>query len=96
MRRPKIDLVWLLFSVAAALSALIGAFLPLWKLELIAPQYPKGLFIVAHGYAMSGDIKEINSLNHYVGLSPLKPQEIVELQKLLLEPFLLDLKRGSP
>ena len=84
MRRPKIDLVWLLFSVTAALSALIGAFLPLWKLELIAPQYPKGLFIVAHGYAMSGDIKEINSLNHYVGLSPLKPEEIIELQ---LFPF---------
>ena len=29
---------------------------------------------------MSGDIKEINSLNHYVGLSPLKPEEIIEFE----------------
>ncbi len=84
MRRPKLDAVWVAFSIGAAILVSIGAFLPLWKLELVAPQYPKGLFIVARGYAMSGDIKEINSLNHYVGLKALDPTEIIELR---LFPF---------
>lgn len=78
--RPKLDKYWFFSSVLATIFTVVGAFLPLWKLELIAPQYPKGLFIVAYGYAMGGDLKEINSLNHYVGLSPLDPETILELK----------------
>jgi nitrous oxidase accessory protein len=69
--------------VASALF-LIAAFLPLWELELVAPQYPKGLFITAYGYDMTGDVDEINELNHYVGLTPLKPENVFELK---LFPF---------
>lgn len=80
MRRQKLDVVWVAFSIGAAILVSIGSFLPLWKLELVAPQYPKGLFLVAYGHDIRGDIKEINALNHYVGLKPLDPQEILELK----------------
>lgn len=84
MRLPKIDFKWAFISVIASSLIAIGSMMPLWELELIAPQYPQGLFIFAHGYSMSGDIKEINALNHYVGLTPLDPAKIIELK---LFPF---------
>ncbi|MBA4180210.1 MAG: hypothetical protein C0506_06425 [Anaerolinea sp.] len=82
--RRRVDPVWAACSILASLLILVAAFLPLWKLELVAPQYPKGLFITAYGYQMTGDITEVNGLNHYVGLKPLEPNSIVELK---LFPF---------
>ena len=80
----RADKMWIGCSMLAAALLLIGAVLPLWKLELVAPQYPKGLFITAYGFDMTGDVDEINELNHYVGLRPLKPETVVELK---LFPF---------
>ncbi len=81
--RPA-DSLWAACSLVAGVLILVGSFLPLWRLELVAPQYPKGLFITAYGYEMSGDITEVNGLNHYVGLRPLEPDEVFELK---LFPF---------
>lgn len=33
-----------------------------------APQYPRGLHLHAYGTALSGDVHEINILNHYIGM----------------------------
>ena len=82
--RQRADRLWISCSVVASVLILIAAILPLWRLELVAPQYPKGLFITAYGYDMTGDIAEINHLNHYVGLRPLKPENVLELK---LFPF---------
>ena len=82
--RRSIDRLWAVCSFVAGVLIVVAAFLPLWKLELVAPQYPKGLFVTAYGYDMTGDIGEINQLNHYVGLRPLKPENVVELK---LFPF---------
>lgn len=78
------DRLWAACSFIAAGMILIAAFMPLWRLELVAPQYPDGLFITAYGYDMKGDITEINGLNHYVGLRPLEPGDVIELK---LFPF---------
>lgn len=80
----RVDGVWAVCSLIASALILVGAFLPLWKLELVAPQYPKGLFITAYGYDMTGDVTEVNGLNHYVGLKPLEPDNVFELK---LFPF---------
>jgi nitrous oxidase accessory protein len=37
-----------------------------------APQYPKGLTLEAYGTRMSGDVSELNILNHYIGMPPLE------------------------
>ncbi len=84
LARRRIDGIWAICSIGAAALILVGSLLPLWKLELVAPQYPKGLFINAYGYDMTGDLREINGLNHYVGLKSVKPDDVIELD---LFPF---------
>jgi copper chaperone NosL len=68
----------------AALLLAVAAFLPLWQLTLVAPQYPAGLDLVAYGTHMEGDLREINRLNHYVGIREIEPDAIPELR---LFPF---------
>lgn len=60
----------ILFSVAAILL-LIAIFLPWWQLTLHAPQYPDGLRVQAWLTHLSGDVSEIDGLNHYIGMRPL-------------------------
>ncbi|MDP2390887.1 MAG: right-handed parallel beta-helix repeat-containing protein, partial [Acidobacteriota bacterium] len=57
--------------LAAALVAL-AAQLPLWSMTMRAPQYPRGLPLYAYGTALSGDVHEINILNHYIGMPPIE------------------------
>ncbi len=72
-RRP--EWTWLGPAVIAC-ALLAGAlFVPLWKMQLVAPQYPRGLVMYAYGYKFEGagrstynDVTEINELNHYIGM----------------------------
>lgn len=50
---------------------LVSIFLPYWHMELEAPQYPDGLFLTAYVNVLDGDVKEIDGLNHYIGMRPL-------------------------
>ncbi len=56
---------------AARVLLLISVFLPYWHMELEAPQYPNGLFLTAYVNHLTGDVKEIDGLNHYIGMRPL-------------------------
>ncbi len=57
--------------LVAALLLLISIFLPYWQLTLHAPQYPKGLTVEAYLNHLTGDVGEIDGLNHYIGMRPL-------------------------
>jgi len=57
-----------------------GWLLPLWQARLLAPQYPGGLTTIAYGNRVTGDLREINGLNHYVGLGVFDPSNIPEMQ----------------
>ena len=43
-------------------------FLPLWHILLDAPQYPEGLEMKIWLNGLSGNITQINGLNHYIGM----------------------------
>lgn len=65
-------------AVIAGGLLLAALFVPLWKMELVAPQYPEGLIMYAYGYKFADDpqsryddIREINGLNHYIGMKPI-------------------------
>ena len=62
------------FASALAAAALVGlsSVLPLWNLTMKAPQYPKGLRLDAYGSRMAGDLRELNILNHYIGMRPIE------------------------
>jgi hypothetical protein len=64
-------LVPTLLFVAAALLLLVSIFLPYWEMTLLAPQYPGGLHITAYVNELTGDVAEIDGLNHYIGMRPL-------------------------
>lgn len=61
--------------ILIALSALLlaGTFvLPLWKIELHAPQYPEGIGMLIRLDTLTGikpaDLDNLNGLNHYIGM----------------------------
>lgn len=58
-----------LFLAAVALVSTV--FLPMWRMRLHAPQYPKGLEVQAYLNHLEGDVEEIDGLNHYIGMRPL-------------------------
>lgn len=62
------------FGAALGAAALVGlsALLPLWTMTMRAPQYPKGLRLHAYGTGMTGDLHELNILNHYIGMPPVE------------------------
>jgi hypothetical protein len=60
---------------------------PLWRIDLSAPQYPKGLWMEIYSYQVtSGDdgqhMQEINTLNHYIGMSPIDRAALSDLDWL--------------
>jgi hypothetical protein len=59
------------FFMAARVLLLVSIFLPYWHMELVAPQYPNGLYLTAYVNHLQGDVKEIDGLNHYIGMRPL-------------------------
>lgn len=75
---------WLVSAVIAGLLLVATLFLPLWRMELVAPQYPEGLVMYAYGDHFEGDpdsyyddVREINGLNHYIGMKPI--EEVTEM-----------------
>ena len=64
----------------AMLLLAAAAATPVWFANLIAPQYPKGLWLYAYGTRLEGDLGEINNLNHYIGMRPLSVADVPELQ----------------
>jgi copper chaperone NosL len=55
--------------VAFASGALIAVFfLPVWRIDLFAPQYPEGLTMYIWINNITGQVDIINGLNHYIGM----------------------------
>lgn len=79
--------------LAVAVLFVAVAFLPLWRITLIAPQYEEGLRVSIYSYKLVGgndgqDLVEINNLNHYIGMRPLEQSDFVEMKWM---PFALGL-----
>jgi hypothetical protein len=77
--------------LVAALLLVATYLLPLWNLTMFAPQYPEGLRLDIYSYTLVGgndgqDIKEINVLNHYIGMRDLVNAEFSEFQWM---PFVI-------
>lgn len=58
----------IVFAAVAAILVIAAWKLPIWQASLFAPQYPLGLKLSAAATGVTGDIREINELNHYVGM----------------------------
>ena len=64
---------------------------PLYNLTMFAPQYQDGLRLHIYSYRLEGgnagqDVKEINLLNHYIGMKDLAAEDFTEFKWL---PFVI-------
>jgi len=69
-------------TAAALLSAglvMLSAGLPLWTMTMTAPQYRHGLHLKAYGSGMQGDLRELNIINHYIGMATIDPRPALEV-----------------
>lgn len=73
-----------MMGALAAIMLLAVFALPLWRIGLIAPQYPEGLGMQIRINTVEGarpaDLQNINELNHYIGMHVIEPQSIPELR----------------
>jgi nitrous oxidase accessory protein len=72
-----------LLAVAAGIL-LLARSLPLWRIQLVAPQYPEGLGMEIYASTVRGakehDLDNINKLNHYIGMRRIEPEAIPDLR----------------
>lgn len=73
------------YLMIASALILLGVFLfPIWNINLDAPQYPEGIGLRIWVNRVTGekefDLKNINGLNHYIGMKPIVPDAIPELK----------------
>lgn len=66
--------------VAVALALLPSIFLPVWQITLHAPQYPDGLSVLIYPHTVGGELREVNLLNHYIGMQEIAPDEFPEFK----------------
>lgn len=57
---------------------LTAYFFPLWHILLDAPQYPEGLEMKIWLNGLSGNIQQINGLNHYIGMKHISVNDFKE------------------
>lgn len=79
----KIQKVLVLISGLMLVAAI---FLPLWRIDFWAPQYPEGLTMIMYPHGLAGDVEIINGLNHYIGMRTLHTDHFIEFTIL---PYLI-------
>jgi copper chaperone NosL len=75
--------------VAAAVLLIPTFFFPLYVMTLYSNQFPDGLVLKIYSYTLEGgrntnrdDLREINTLNHYIGMRPLLEADFSEFKWL--------------
>ena len=64
----KLTLISRIVIAVSALMLLAAYFVPLWRILMWAPQYPEGLEMKIWIDNITGDVKIISALNHYIGM----------------------------
>ncbi len=70
------------FLVISAILLVISIFVPIWRIELDAPQYPEGLMMQIYSNKLGGQVDIINGLNHYIGMQTLHAENFIEFTVL--------------
>lgn len=75
--------LWMRVIIFICALAIVGVlFMPFWRIELDAPQYPEGLLLQIYTGKLGGDVDIINGLNHYIGMKTLHAADFIEFKVL--------------
>ncbi len=86
MSKNKISTLSRVLLILCAIILIASIFVPLWRIELSAPQYPEGLILLLYPNKIGGDVDAINGLNHYIGMQTLHTENFIEFTVL---PYIL-------
>jgi len=73
-------LIWI--AALVLLPVFFLPVLPIWTMKLWAPQYREGLALTIYANDIKGDLQSINTLNHYVGMKHITPEDFKEFRFL--------------
>ena len=82
MEKLKISMVSKGLLLVVMLLFIASLFVPMWRIELEAPQYPEGLVLQLYANKIGGDVEIINGLNHYIGMATLHSENFFEFSIL--------------
>ena len=71
-----------LVLVLCAAGLVLVLFVPMWRIDLEAPQYPEGLMLLIYPNNIGGNVDIINGLNHYIGMKTLHTADFMEFTVL--------------
>lgn len=66
---PRLRIITRILIALAALSLGLLLKVPIWRIDMMAPQYPEGLALQIFHDRFTGDVDKINGLNHYIGMA---------------------------
>src|SRR6187551_2397798 len=79
-----------IFIAVSALLMISAYYVPLWQILMWAPQYPEGLEMKIWIDNLSGDVKIISALNHYIGMKHIEVSMFPEFNYMIyLVAFIL-------
>ena len=81
MKKLKPYARWII--AVSALLLLSAYFVPLWQILMWAPQYPEGLEMKIWINTLTGDVKIISALNHYIGMKHIEVSMFPEFKYLI-------------
>lgn len=84
--KQNIGLFSRILLAVGAVALIVVLFVPIWRIDLVAPQYPEGLYLLIYGNKLAGNVDIINGLNHYIGMKTLHTADFVEFTLL---PYLI-------
>jgi copper chaperone NosL len=79
----KLNAVSRLIIAVSALLLVSAYFIPLWQIVMWAPQYPEGLEMKIWIDDITGDVKIISALNHYIGMRHIEVSMFPEFQYMI-------------
>ncbi|MBC7567233.1 MAG: nitrous oxide reductase accessory protein NosL [Pedobacter sp.] len=82
MKSEKLTGVTKVMVGICGLALMVVLLVPLWQIELSAPQYPEGLVLKMYPHKLAGNVDIINGLNHYIGMKTLHTEDFLEFTVL--------------
>lgn len=72
-----------ILTALAALALVSAYFVPLWQILMWAPQYPEGLTMKIWINTLSGEVRTISALNHYIGMKTIEVSMFPEFEYMV-------------
>lgn len=82
MKKNNLTLLSRFLLAIIGILFIVALFVPMWRIELSAPQYPEGLVLQLYANKIGGNVDIINGLNHYIGMATLHTENFFEFTVL--------------